>query len=831
MVQLTPHLLTTKRLSVWIHCAIVSGCLSACQAWASDLYFDPALLETEKSGQRAVDLNVFSQNNAQLPGEYIVDIYINKKKTVQRTLPFIAGKDHQLIPQFTLGQLRELGFKIDNYPQLAEQDNRTIIADLAQAIPGSVSQFDFNHSRLNLSVPQIALYRDARGYIDPSRWDDGMPVLFTNYAFSGSQNQYDSDNTQRQYLNMQNGANIGPWRLRNYSTWTHNDNDTRWESINSRLQRDIKSLKSQLVMGESATEGTVFTSYQFTGVRLYSDETMLPNSQRGFAPTIRGIANSSAIVTVRQNGYTLYQSNVPAGAFEINDLYPSSFSGDLDVTIEEADGSVRHFVQPFSALPQMQRPGYLKYSATAGRFRAASSQDSNEPEFLESTASYGLNNVLTLYGGLNASQDYRALALGLGSTLGELGAVSMDVSRANTQLDNDENYHGYSWRTQYIKDLPESGTSVSVSYYRYTSSGYFNFSDANQKDISADDRLRDEAQFTVSQSLFSGISFYASGSQQKYWDRGGQDKNLSIGLNGNLWGVSYNLSGQFTDSQDSDNDRTLSLSLSVPLDRWLSHARATWRTTDQRDRATQHEVGINGSLLEDRRLSYSLKQRQSEGGGGDSSSLYGSYRSAYGTMNAGYDYSSDSQQMSYGLSGGIVAHPHGVTLSQPLGNAFALIDANGAAGIRVKNYPGIATDYFGYAIIPYLTAYQENAISLDTTMMPDNVDVTETVRTVVPNRGAAVTAHFIAQTGYRVLLKLTDARGNALPFGAVASSQTQQSIVDEGGVLYITGVNNQPQRWSVRWGNQPDQQCQFTFSLQEDAARSAAIHNGNALCQ
>ena len=407
----------------------------------------------------------------------------------------------------------------------------------------------------------------------------------------------------------------------------------------------------------------------------------------------------------------------------------------------------------------------------------------------------------------------------------------MDVSRADTQLDNDESYHGYSWRTQYIKDLPESGTSVSLSYYRYTSSGYFNFSDANQKGINGGDHLRNEAQFTVSQTLFSGISFYASGSQQEYWDREQQDKNLSIGLNGNLWGVSYNLSGQFTDSHDSDNDRTLSLSLSVPLDRWLSHAQATWRTTDQRDRATQHEVGINGSLLEDRRLTYNLKQRQSEGGDPGSSSLYGSYRSAYGTVNAGYDYNSDNRQLSYGLSGGIVAHRHGVTLSQSLGNAFALIDANGAAGIRVKNYPGIATDYFGYAVIPYLTAYQENAISLDTTMMPDNVDVTETVRTVVPNRGAAVTAHFIARTGYRVLLKLTDARGKALPFGAIASSQTQQSIVDEGGVLYITGVNSQPQIWSVRWGNQPDQQCQFTFSLPEDSARNTAIQNGNALCQ
>ncbi|NCB87000.1 MAG: fimbrial biogenesis outer membrane usher protein [Gammaproteobacteria bacterium] len=831
MTQRTPNLSTVKPLAFWLHCAIASGCLASGHAWAGDFYFDPTLLETEKSGQQAVDLAVFSQNNAQLPGEYIVDIYINNKKTGQRKLPFVAGKEHQLIPQFTLGQLRELGFKIDNYPQLAEQDNATTVADLTQAIPGSISQFDINHSRLNLSVPQIALYRDARGYVDPARWDDGMPVLFTNYNFSGSQNQYDNDSDRRQYLNMQNGANIGPWRLRNYSTWAHSDNDTRWDSINSWLQRDIKSLKSQLVIGESATEGTVFSSYQFTGVRLYPDETMLPNSQRGFAPTIRGIANSSAIVTVRQNGYILYQSNVPAGAFEINDLYPSAFSGDLDVTIEEADGSIRHFVQPFSALPQMQRPGYLKYSVTAGRFRAASSQDSHEPEFLESTASYGLNNAFTLYGGLNASQDYRALALGLGSTLGVLGAVSMDVSRADTQLDNDESYHGYSWRTQYIKDLPESGTSVSLSYYRYTSSGYFNFSDANQKGINGGDHLRNEAQFTVSQTLFSGISFYASGSQQEYWDCEQQDKNLSIGLNGNLWGVSYNLSGQFTDSHDSDNDRTLSLSLSVPLDRWLSHAQATWRTTDQRDRATQHEVGINGSLLEDRRLTYNLKQRQSEGGDPGSSSLYGSYRSAYGTVNAGYDYSSDNRQLSYGLSGGIVAHRHGVTLSQSLGNAFALIDANGAAGIRVKNYPGIATDYFGYAVIPYLTAYQENAISLDTTMMPDNVDVTETVRTVVPNRGAAVTAHFIARTGYRVLLKLTDARGKALPFGAIASSQTQQSIVDEGGVLYITGVNSQPQIWSVRWGNQPDQQCQFTFSLPEDSARNTAIQNGNALCQ
>lgn len=835
MAKRRPPLPAIKHLALWIKCAlqltVYGGCLAATSAWADDYYFDPSLLETSKSGQQAIDLSIFSRDNAQLPGQYVVDIYLNKKKTLQRSIPFVAGENQRLVPQFTVGQLRELGFKVDDYPQLTALDDQTRVADLARVIPGLSASFDINHGRLNMSVPQIALYRDARDYVDPSRWDSGTPVLFTNYTFTGSQSHYDSgDHNERQYLNMQSGANIGPWRLRNYSTWSHDRNQSHWDNINSWLQRDIKSLRSQLVIGESTTEGSVFSSYPFTGARLYSDESMLPNSQRGFAPTIRGIANSSAIVTVKQNGYTIYQSNVPAGAFEINDLYPSAFSGDLDVTIEESDGTTRHFTQPFSALPMMQRPGHLKYSATVGRFRATDSGDSKEPEFLEGTASYGLNNTLTLYGGLTASEDYRALGVGVGSTLGALGSISMDLSQASTQFDNGDSDDGYAWRTQYIKDIAETGTSVSLSYYRYSNSGYFTFADANQRYINSSDRQRSETQFSLNQDLFDGISFYASGSQQEYQDHDKKDRNLSVGINGNQWGVSYNLSGQFTDYADRDSDRTLSLSLSVPLDRWLSHAQATWRVTRQKNESAQHEIGINGSMLDDHRLSYSLKQRQSADSDYNGSSLYSSYRSAYGTVNAGYDYSSHNRQLSYGISGGIVAHAHGVTLSQPLGSAFALVDANGAAGVKVKNYPGIETDYFGYAVIPYLTAYQENRIMLDTTLMPDNVDVTQTMQTVVPNQGAAVTARFNAQSGYRVLVKLTDLQGKPLPFGAMASNETQQqqSIVDEGGVLYITGVNDRPQIWSVRWG---DQQCQFTFSLPKDAARQASVLSGSAQCR
>ncbi|ARV75677.1 hypothetical protein A8140_23765 (plasmid) [Vibrio campbellii CAIM 519 = NBRC 15631 = ATCC 25920] len=80
-----------------------------------------------------------------------------------------------------------------------------------------------------------------------------------------------------------------------------------------------------------------------------SDEKMLPENQRGFAPTVKGIANSNAQVSIRQNGSLIYQVYVPPGAFIIDDLYPTSFGGDLDVTITESDGSTRSFKQPFSS--------------------------------------------------------------------------------------------------------------------------------------------------------------------------------------------------------------------------------------------------------------------------------------------------------------------------------------------------------------------------------------------------------------------------------------------------------------------------------------------------
>ncbi len=52
----------------------------------------------------------------------------------------------------------------------------------------------------------------------------GINALTINYDFSGShtlRSDYGSQETDTSYLNLRNGLNIGPWRLRNYQSLKH----------------------------------------------------------------------------------------------------------------------------------------------------------------------------------------------------------------------------------------------------------------------------------------------------------------------------------------------------------------------------------------------------------------------------------------------------------------------------------------------------------------------------------------------------------------------------------------------------------------------------------
>lgn len=784
-------------------------------ALAREFYFSPDSLERTKGSQQLTDLTLFSNPAAQLPGDYPTQITVNRQKVQERTLTYSNNPEGRLVPHLTPAMLREWGVKVDNFPELAARPaDEALDKNLGDYIPAASALFDFNRLTLQVSIPQASIDTVSAGAIAPSRWETGVPVMFADYAFSASENQGNNNGQDRsQYLNLRSGANLGGWRLRNYGVWSKNENNSSWQNIGSWVQHDLRFLKAQFVAGQSSTQGDVFDSIQFSGVNIASDNEMLPVSERGFAPVIRGTANSNAVVTVRQNGYVIYQQNLSPGPFEIRDLYASTNSGDLDVSVKESDGSEHHFTQAFSSVALMQRPSHLRFEATVGRYRADQGSQDDEPEFVQGSAIYGLNNLLTVYGGFTGSENYNALASGVGVSLGQFGAVSMDVTAARATLEDGTSSNGQSWRVMYSSELALTQTHFTLASYRYSTQGYYSFADANHHSTGEDDDIsrdhkRSRLQLSINQPFPDG-SLYLNAYQQNYWGKTHVERNISAGLDYRIQGINFHLALTESDTGSGDNDRVISFGFSVPLSRWLPNSWASYNLSNNSEGATTQNVGLNGMLLEDNSLSYSLQQSHSNQEPGDSSSVYANWRTQYASLNAGYAAdSAGERQLSYGASGALVVHPHGVTLSQPLGDQFAIINADGASGIAFQNQRGIRTDWFGNAIIPSLSAYQENRIGMDTTQLPDNVDSTSTAITVVPSRNAAVAAHFSAKVGYRALIVLSLPNASEVPFGAMASSADGKinGIVAERGVLYLAGLN-EAITISVKWGNGPRQHC------------------------
>jgi outer membrane usher protein len=328
--------------------------------------------------QPQADLSIFSFGNSVLPGEYLADVFVNDQSMgASRIIVEVQEGLKQPSVCLTRGQLENWGVNMAALPESAGADGACV--DLPALVQDAAVNFDGGKQRLYLSIPQAALKRAARDSVDPSRWDKGITSALLDYQLNmsrqggGNSSNRGAESPYAAYAGLRGGLNFGDWRLRHASNYNRGTNGRgEWQSLETNLQRDLRSINGQLLLGDGNTPGNFFDSVPFRGVQVSSDDSMLPDSMQGYAPTIRGIAQTNALVTVRQNGYIVYNAYVAPGAFVLDDLYPSSSGGDLEVTITESDGRQTRYVQAYASVPTLLREGTWRYSATAGRYRSAS---------------------------------------------------------------------------------------------------------------------------------------------------------------------------------------------------------------------------------------------------------------------------------------------------------------------------------------------------------------------------------------------------------------------------------------------------------------------------
>lgn len=812
-------------LSLPVACFIFS-------AQSQDYHFDASLLGEAAKG---VDLSLFSQG-LQQPGTYQLDIMLNDELVDSQNITLAVTKDADgrpiLSPCLSVAQLSRWGVKTEAFPGLSKNPGDGACARLTAISQANVTA-DIVNQQLRLSIPQVALRPRFEGIAPENLWDDGITAFMMNYSAGISHTEYQgARNDKSSWVQIQPGFNTGAWRFRSA---LNRQSGGRWQRSYTYAQLSLKKLKSKLSLGERTTSGDVFDSLPFTGFMLETDSAMVPASERNFAPAVTGVARTRARVEVRQKGYLVKSLTVAPGPFAIQDLPAGSGGGDLLVTVYETDGRKQVFIVPWQTPAIALHQGYLKYSMTAGRYRPARGAMEQAPVG-QATVMYGLPHNLTIYGGYQGAAHYGAASLGVGSMLGRWGAVSVDATGAQSQSPNVATRQGVSWRARYSNHLALTNTGFTLASVQYASPGYRSLSetlDTWQKGNrttamyhSFQQRSRNTLSLSQPLGPLGSIGINAS---RTYWrgDRRHED-GYGLGWSTSVRGTSVSVNWQQNIARANGKDSTLTLWLSMPLD---SSTNASWNMNSPSRGRQMQEAGLSGRALENQ-MTWDVRERYSAGSPSNTrsnSSLHLGWNGAYGQAGMDYGYNPAGSRAAVNVSGGILIHQHGITLSQPLSETVALVSAPGVKGLKVNSGSGIRTDWRGYTTTSELSSYQENTVSLSSTDIPDDAEVQQTDVKVVPTTGAVVEAAFRVRTGARVLMTLRYPDGTFVPFGSqvtLKGSVGSAGLVDGNGLAYLTGLAPHG-TLSIRTGNNS---CLTDYRL-PDKKGPSGLYEMNTVCR
>ena len=825
----------------------------------AEYYFDPALLQGSDFG-KSLDLDRFNQRDNALPtGDYVLDVYLN----------------NQLIRrQASIALVKPKGDKTDVQPCLSPElialsairTTQNVTPNICLPIdalgPKINWEVDLSSLRLNMVVPQAGLLHSPRGFIPVSEWDAGETALFLRH----NTNFYHTENTDSHlrydYLwsNINAGFNLGLWQVRHQGNLRYaDDNQTgrhyKYNAVATSVQRPLPQLDSIMAFGDNYTNSSLFGNLSFNGVKLSTDQRMWPQGKRGYAPEVRGVATTTARVVVRQQGKVIYETTVAPGAFVINDLYNTRGQGDLTVDVVEANGQVSRFTVPYSAVPDSIRPGNWNYELAMGYVRQYYSV---ENKFIEGVLQRGMSNVLTANMGSRLADNYQAFLAG-GVLATSVGAFGLNTVFSSAHVENNEKQQGWRVEASYSKTFT-TGTNLVLAAYRYSTSGYRDLQDVlgvrrQEKNgtLYYSDTLNQRNNFsaTVSQPMGDWGMLSFTGSTSDYYNNASRITQLQLGYSNSWRDISFNISAarqrstyssryfSSVNDRDFDNENqrkytenTVSLGISIPFDFGSSRSQINFDMNRSRDSRTA-TVGMSGTTGEKSSTSWALYSGiEHNNDSGDSSTWGGNveHRTSVGAFRAYASRGDSYQQYGLGMSGTLVAHRGGITAGPYTSDTFALVEAPGARGAEIRNGQGATVDRFGYAILPSLTPYRYNTISLDSQNMADDVELQGGSKRLVPYAGAISRVTFKTTHGKATLINTTLPDSSQPPMGADVTDSNGEAvgIMGQGGQIYAR-LAAQSGVLFVKWGKTAAQQCQVWYQL--PTTRDAPLYQLTLPCR
>ncbi|WP_258526902.1 fimbria/pilus outer membrane usher protein [Enterobacter cloacae] len=780
--------------------------------------FNMDLLGDEKDN---IDLSRFSEAGYIMPGTYLLKVRINEFTLSEKEVLFFEYDENSktVAPCLDTDIIDMLGLKPEAKEKIIWWHNQQC-ADFSQ-LPGMSAKGNLSESALIISIPQAWLeYQDAN-WLPPTHWEEGTDGYLFDYNVNvGLTRNVNTDTTKDASGTGVTGINVGAWRVRAdwQSSYQHKAQYTKKSFDWSRFYayRALKKIGAKITAGESYLDSDIFDSWRYTGASIVSDDRMLPPNLRGYAPSISGIARTNATVTISQQGRVIYETTVATGPFLIEDL-KSAVNGKLDVKVSEQDGTEQNFQVDTASIPYLTRPGQLRYKLALGKPSDFDHKFEGDV-FGTGEFSWGINNAYSLYGGNIFSENYNALAVGIGRDLLSFGAVSADVTQSIATIDG-ERKQGKSWRLSYSKRFDELNSEVSFAGYRfserdflsmgeYLGARYHNAQSGNNKELYT---------ITANKSFPDyRITTYLSWSHQTYWDHKVSDRySFSTSRYFDI-GKIRNLSASVNATQNTymgRKDRYAYINISIPM----QSGSVNYNSGYGNGRNT-HAVGWHQRVNDN--SSYMLRAGYENNANASATKNVSGFYSYNGNvsdanLNATWQESSYSAA-GLSLSGGLTATKHGIALHRGSnGGTRIMVDTDGISDVPFSS--SARTNKGGLAVIPDVSSYYKVAASIDVNELPADVEHRSApVKEFVLTEGAIGYRKFDLIEGKKRMAAIRNSHGEHPPFGATVHDEANRElgIVGDDGMVWLTGLK-EGQSLTVKWAGK--EQCTVVLPQELDA--------------
>jgi outer membrane usher protein FimD/PapC len=606
------------------------------------------------------------------------------------------------------------------------------------------------------------------------------------------------------------GARVGDFLFLSDSTYYAGDSQNRFVRLMTSLIHDDRDTLVRTVLGDFVvTAGDLSSSVGMGGVSYAKLYSMNPYFVSYPQQNLTGLLLTPSEVDVYIDGQRVRTLRLPAGEFDLRDITQAPGLRNVQAVVRDAFGREQQINAPFYSTQVPLKAGLHEFSYNLGFLREMYGVESNDygPLAFAGFHRYGVTDSLTI--GAHAegkSGVYNAGAtasgvLGAAGLLNVSGAGSGNGGHSGGALLASYSYLGTHFNAGLFvsKQSPSYVQLVQtgIDNRNYAINATIGYTDTIVGSISAgyvtsktyggqDSR---SASFSYGRPLFDGrASFFVTVMNTR-----GQDKNTNVfaGLVYNF-DANYALSARYERFQ-ANSTEALQFQKAQPVGDGLGYTIAAERVGSPEGTATV----VTPSFQYNSRwgiLSGSALQ-QNDGNGS-----HNSY-----TVSA---------------AGGITWVGGVFSIGRPVTDAFGVVKVDNVEGVRVfVNSEEIGrTDANGMLVLPTLTSFVDNQISINTANVPLEFSFPESMKVVSPpyRGGAVIDFHVKRLQAVMGAIKIKSSEGvRPAEFFQVTVTVDGRPFsfpTGRGGEYYVEDLK--PGRYSARMtGN--GQSCTFELDVPE----------------